>query len=109
MDWASTSTPSDLECEAMGVVFAEELAAMEASEPCELEDIPLKLREAVLGPQRGSFVVVTFMDGREEVGKLEEIREGEVEVDLYSHYGVFPLVGFCSIRLRSTGALITGE
>jgi hypothetical protein len=89
---------------------AAEIAAMATLEPLELEEVPLKLREAILGPQRGSAVTVTLDDGHVLLGRLEryEPETDTVEVDFWGWYGEFQVTHcVAEIRLDSTGKLIT--
>jgi len=97
----------------------EDLAAMAAVEPVPFEEIPLKLREAILGPQRGSFVLVTLDAGvspsAPEVtlrGRVEryEPEENTLEVDFYGWYGEFQITHcVAEAVLESTGKLITSH
>ena len=97
----------------------EELAEFADVEPMPFEDIPLKLREALLGPQRGSFVLVTLdaniSPSAPDVtlrGRVEryEPEEDTLEVDFYGWYGEFQITHCTAeVVLESTGKAITSQ
>ena len=87
-----------------------DLAEMEAVEPTPLEEIPIALREKLLGPQRGSFVTVELNDGHILQGRIERYDEEEdvVEVDFWGWFGEFQIThSMARITLDSTGQDIT--
>lgn len=89
-----------------------DLAEMEAVEPTPLEEIPIALREKLLGPQCGSFVTVELPDGHVLDGRVESYdREANlVEVDFYYWYGEFQIThAVARIVLTGTGQVITSE
>jgi hypothetical protein len=90
---------------------AADLAAMADVEPIPLEQIPLKLREALLGPQRQSLVTVE-VDGATLQGRVEryEPETNTLEVDFHGWYGEFQIThSVADVRLNSTGALVTSR
>lgn len=110
-------TPADVaRVEAMLEPLAErerDLAAMAAVEPSPLEEIPLALREKLLGPQRGSAVRVELLyDDAVLLGKVEryDVEEDTLEVDFYGWYGEFQIThSVARVTLASTGQVITSE
>jgi hypothetical protein len=88
-----------------------ELAEMEAVEPAPLEEIPIALRERLLGPQHGSFVTVELLDGHKLQGRIHDYDKEEnlVEVSFYYWYGEFSILhSLIRITLDSTGQAIIG-
>jgi hypothetical protein len=73
--------------------YCRDLRLMREAEPVLFEEVPLRTREFLFGPQRKSFVHVEIRDGVVLDGRVEswDLDEGRLEIDFYGWYGEFQI------------------